>query len=75
MSNLIGGLLESPWWLLLAFCSKILGGGRDLHIVILLKKKCTLIGTDIVSGDTETLLGGKQIVLYVLSGGGDAEIF
>ena len=29
-SNLIGGSLESPYWLLLDFCPKILGGGGDL---------------------------------------------
>ena len=35
----VGGSLESPWWLLLAFCPKILGGGRDLLIVILVEKE------------------------------------
>ena len=33
---IIGGLLESPWWLLLAFCPKILGGSGDLQIIHLL---------------------------------------
>ena len=28
-SNIVGGSLESPWWLLLAFCPKILGGVGD----------------------------------------------
>ena len=32
----IGGLLESLWWLLLAFCPKILGGGRDLRMILML---------------------------------------
>ena len=32
----IGGSLESPYWLLLAFCPKILGGGGDLQMICLL---------------------------------------
>ena len=43
---IFGGSLESPWWLLLAFCPKILGGGGDLQIVILLKKECCFSGAD-----------------------------
>ena len=42
----IGGSLESPEWLFLVFCPKIVGGGGDLQIVILLKKKCSFSGAD-----------------------------
>ena len=33
-TSLIGGSLESPLWLLLAFCSKILGSGREPQMVL-----------------------------------------
>ena len=46
ITNLIGGSLESPYWLLLAFCPKIFGGGGDLGIVFLLKNECRLSGVD-----------------------------
>ena len=67
----IGGWLESPYWLLLAFCPKILGGGRDLRIAILLNNECSLSHD---GGDTQTLLvGKKQFELYALWGSGDAK--
>ena len=34
MHVIFGGSLESAWWLFLAFCPKILGGGGDLWMVI-----------------------------------------
>ena len=39
-------ILESPQWLLLVFCPKILGGGRDLWIDFLLENICSLSGVD-----------------------------
>ena len=75
--KLSGGSLESPQWLLLAFCPKILGGGRDLRIVVLLEKECTFSDADNVrGGDTQILLdGGKIFKYYALTGGGDAKNF
>ena len=46
---IFGGSLESPchfsgcFWF---FCPKILGGGRDLPIVVLLEKECSFSGAD-----------------------------
>ena len=63
------------WWLvrvtlvvaLWLFCPKILGGGGDLRIIILLKNKCSFSG-----GDTQPLQDGKKIFeLCALRGGGD----
>ena len=41
MLQLIGGLLELPWWLFLAFCPQNLGDGADLLIMVLLKNECS----------------------------------
>ena len=43
---IFGGSLESPRWLLLAFCSKILGGGGDLQMILLLLYECNLSSVD-----------------------------
>ena len=40
--NNFGGSLESPYWLLLAFCPEILGGGGDLRMILLLFYGCHL---------------------------------
>ena len=37
--SVFGGLLESPQWLLLAFCPKIFGGGGNLWMLVLLEKE------------------------------------
>ena len=49
------------WWLvshlsgcLMAFCPKILGGDRDLSIIILLKNECSFTGS-VMLGDGDTL--------------------
>ena len=41
---LLMGLVESLEWFLLAFCSKILGDGRDLWIVLLSFYECRFSG-------------------------------
>ena len=46
----IGGSLESPQWLPLAFCPRIMGSGGDLQIVNLLEKECSFSGADNVRG-------------------------
>ena len=47
---------------LLAFSPKILGGGGDLQIVILLKNECSLSGGDNVRWwGCQTLLVGKKL--------------
>ena len=43
-----------------SFLPKILGGGVDLPIVILLEKECSFSGTDNVGGDTQTLLDAQK---------------
>ena len=61
---------------MVAFGPKILGGGRDLQI--LFEKECSFCGADNVKwcgGDTQTLLDGKKIKLYILAGGGDTKSF
>ena len=45
-TDVIGGSLESPWWLLLAFWPKLLGGGSNLQIIVLLKNECSLSEVD-----------------------------
>ena len=45
-ASIFGDSLASPWWLLLAFCTNILGDGRDLWIVVLLEKECSFSGAD-----------------------------
>ena len=40
--NNFGGSLESPYWLLLAFCPEILGSGGDLRMILLLFYGCHL---------------------------------
>ena len=45
----------------MAFCPKILGGGGDLRIIILLKNECSFSGGDMRGGeDTQPLQDGKQ---------------
>ena len=63
---------------MVAFGPKILGGGRDLQFVILFEKESSFSDADNVKwcgGDTQTLLDGKKIKLYILAGGGDAKSF
>ena len=48
----------------MAFCPKILGGGRDLRIIILLKNECSFSGGDMWGdGDTQSLQDGKKKIL------------
>ena len=48
----------------MAFCPKILGGGGDLWIIILLKNECSFSGGDMWGGgDTQPLQDGKKIFL------------
>ena len=50
----------------MAFCPKILGGGGDLQIIILLKNECSLSGSDMwVGGDTQPLQDGKKKLNFV----------
>ena len=57
------------------FYPKILGGGGDLQIVVLLKKECSFNGADNVRWwDTQTLLEVKKIELSQ-TGSGDAKTF
>ena len=45
----------------MAFCPKILGGGRDLQIINLLKKECSFSGGDMWGGgNTQPLQDGKK---------------
>ena len=57
----------------MAFCPKILGGGKDLQIIILLKNKYSFSGGNMWgSGDTQPLQDGKKkFELCALRGGGD----
>ena len=61
----------------MAFRPKILGGGRDLWIVILLKNECSFSGGDMWGdGDTQSLQDGKKnFELCALTGGGDVKTF
>ena len=46
----------------MAFCPKILGGGGDLQIIVLLKNECSFSGGDMWGdGDTQPLQDGKKI--------------
>ena len=50
----------------MAFCSKILGGGRDLQINFLLKNECSFSGGDMWDGgDTQPLQDGKKNLNFV----------
>ena len=53
-------LLESPLWLLLPFCPKILGSDWDLRIVL-----CHHMNAG--DGDTETLPYSKEFKLFALT--------
>ena len=45
----------------MAFCPKILGGGGDLRIIVLLKIKCSFSGGDMSGGgDTQPVQDGKK---------------
>ena len=61
----------------MGFCPKILGGGGDLRIIVLLKNECSFSGGDMWGGgDTQPLQDGKKkIELCALRGGGDIKIF
>ena len=61
----------------MAFCPKILGGGGDLRIIVLLKNECSFSGDDMWGGgDTQPLHDGKKIFeLCALRGGGDIKTF
>ena len=62
-SQLIDGSLESPWLLLLAYCPKILGGGRDQWIVLLLFYECSFNGGLPWGGrDAQTLPYAKEFI-------------
>ena len=73
----IGGSLESPCRLLLAFYPKILEDGGDLWFLILLTKECSFSGADNKKlwGHSNTTRWLKKIELYALAGGGDAKNF
>ena len=59
---------------LMSFCSKILGGGGDLWIIILLKNECSFSDGDMQGGGgTQPLKDGKKIELCTLRGGGDVK--
>ena len=59
----IGGSLESPWWLLLAFWPKILTGSRDLWIVLCHSMNAgSVVGIPWGGGDTQTLPYVKEFV-------------
>ena len=48
----------------MAFCTKILEGGGDLQIIILLKNECSFSGGDMWGGgDTQPLQDGKKTIL------------
>ena len=48
----------------MAFCPKILGGGGDLRIIVLLKNECSFSGGDMWGGgDTQPLQDGKKKIL------------
>ena len=48
----------------MAFCPKILGGGGDLRIIVLLKNECSFSGGDMSGGgDTQPLQDGKKKLL------------
>ena len=50
----------------MAFCPKILGGGGDLQIIVLLKNECSLSGGDMWGGrDTQPLQDGKKNLNFV----------
>ena len=53
---IIGGSLESPLWLFLAFCPKNLGGGGDLRMMILLENKYSLSDGDLFAVKKVNLL-------------------
>ena len=61
----------------MAFCLKILGGGRDLQIMILLINECSFSGGDMWGGgDTQPLKDGKKkIELCALRCSGDVKTF
>ena len=61
----------------MAFCLKILGGGRDLQIIILLKNKSSFSGDDMWGGgDTQPLQDDKKkFELCSLRGAGDVKTF
>ena len=60
----------------MAFCPKILGGGGDLQIIILLKNECSFSGGDMWGGgDTQPLQDGKKKELCTLRGNGDVKTF
>ena len=50
----------------MAFCPKILGGGGDLRIIVLLKNECSFSGGDMWGGgDTQPLQDGKKNLNFV----------
>ena len=50
----------------MAFCPKILGGGWDLRIIVLLKNECSFNGGDMWGGgDTQPLQDGKKKLNFV----------
>ena len=60
----------------MAFCPKILGGGGDLQIIILLKNECSFSGGDMWGGgDTQPLQDSKEKELCAISGGGGIKTF
>ena len=50
----------------MAFCLKILGGGGDLRMIVLLKNECSFSGGDMLGGgDTQPLQDGKKKLSFV----------
>ena len=61
--NIIGGSLESPWWLLLAFCPKNLGGGGDVWLLFYHSMNAgSVVGIPWGGEDTQTLPYTKEFV-------------
>ena len=50
----------------MAFCPKVLGGGGDLRIIVLLKNECSFSGGDMWGGgDTQPLQDCKKNLNFV----------
>ena len=67
--DLVGGSLQSSYWLFLAFCSKILGGDGDLWMV-----RCHSMSVGLVVGTLKFYHMVKNLFeLFALTGGRDKQ--